>query len=79
MSKQTQSNPNEKAILAALEDSRYQWRTVNGVIRNTKLTRDEVLHGLNKLIDADVAATSQLCLLSRKSLPSIETRSLPAL
>jgi len=60
MSKETQSDPNEKAIVAALENSRYRWRTISGVIADTKLTRDDVLQGLAKLIDADVVIRSEV-------------------
>ena len=60
MPKKTKLDPKLEAIFAALEDSRYEWRTVNGVATDTKLTREEVLEGLIKLIDANVVIRSEV-------------------
>jgi hypothetical protein len=54
------SDPKLEAIFAALENPRYEWRTVNGVATDTKLTREEVLEGLIKLIDADLVIRSEV-------------------
>ena len=53
-------DPILQATLTALEDPRFQWRTVNGVATDTKLSRGVVLEGLIKLINADVVIRSSV-------------------
>jgi predicted transcriptional regulator len=47
-----------KQVVAALEDERYQWRTIKGIADQTNLPREEVPEVLNKLIDTGIVVRS---------------------
>jgi DNA-binding transcriptional regulator GbsR (MarR family) len=51
-------DPKIERVVAALEDARYEWRTVKGVVDQTGLSREEVLEALIKLIDEEVVIRS---------------------
>lgn len=63
-------NPKLKRVVAALEDARYQWRTVKGVSDQTGLSREEVLEELIKLIDAEIVIRSSVPSASGEDLYS---------
>ncbi len=60
MAKKPNLEPKLEAIFAALEDSRYEWRTVSGVASDTQLSREDVLEGLIELIDSNVVIRSEV-------------------
>ena len=49
-----------RRVRGALEDPRYNWRTVGGIERETGLTREAVVVSILALIDAEVALRSEL-------------------
>jgi predicted transcriptional regulator len=56
-------SPNEariEKVVAALEDSRFEWRTLQGVAEQTKLSVDEVLASLSTLINRGIVIRSRI-------------------
>ena len=42
-------DPVEERVIAALEDDRFRWRTVRGIVAQTSLSTETVLEALAKL------------------------------
>lgn len=50
--------PLRSAVLQALEDDRYDWRTAKGLAKDLKIDEQEILAVLNSFPDQVVRATS---------------------
>src|SRR5438270_1919556 len=48
-----------EAVIRALEDDRYDWRTVGGIARSLNVKNQEVLDVFNSLPDQIVRATAE--------------------
>jgi len=48
----------KKAVVQALEDERYDWRTIGGIAKSLRITNPEVVSILNSMPDQIVRATS---------------------
>ncbi len=61
-------DPKLELVVAALEDARHKWRTVNGVSEQTSLSKEDVFEALIQLIDADVVIRSTVPSASGEAL-----------
>ena len=55
-----------KAVFNALENTKYKWRTIEGIRQETNLTHDQILNILNKFSDRII----------KSSIPSPEGKDL---
>jgi len=51
MPETAQATDLKTAVLKALEDERYDWRTIKGLVKSTSATEPEVISVLNSLSD----------------------------
>ena len=64
MNQETHANSNgssaaqaKQLVVGALEDSRYDWRSLDGVAQQTGLTLDEIRHAIDGLQDEIVRSS----------------------
>ena len=53
-------DPRVRSVMAALEDPRFKWRTVQGLATTTKLSTEEVLAAIATLISGDIGIRSTI-------------------
>jgi predicted transcriptional regulator len=53
-------DPNVKAIIAALENNKFEWRTVAGIAKEVGRPTSDVLAGLKTLIDKGIVIRSTI-------------------